>query len=112
MHEPSELFHIDGQDDRGRLVVSAYGELDFVSCGELEETLTRLIRAGDEVVLDVAAVPFVDSTGIAALVTAARRAREAGSSFRVTNPQPQAMRMFELTGVAELLGVSPGTPAA
>jgi anti-anti-sigma factor len=107
MHEPPELCHIGGQDDSGRLVVSAHGDLDLASSGELEETLTRLIDAGDEVVVDVAAVPFVDSTGIAVLVRAAKRARDDGSSFRVINPQPQALRMFELTGVTGLLGLSP-----
>jgi anti-anti-sigma factor len=109
VHEPSELFRIDGRDDSGHLVVSAYGALDLTSSGELEKTLTRLIDAGNQVVVDVAAVPFVDSTGIAALASAAKRARVEGSSFCVTNPQPQAMRMFELTGVTDLLGLSPGT---
>jgi len=86
--------------------VTPRGDLDLASCDELDQTLTQLIDAADEVTVDLREVPFVDSSGLATLVKAARQAAGSGCGFRVADAQPQARRLFELARVGGILGLS------
>jgi stage II sporulation protein AA (anti-sigma F factor antagonist) len=65
--------------------------------GEAEASDARLI------VVDITDVPFVDSSGLRALLHAQARSRENGERLRITEGTPQARRLFELAGVLETL---------
>ena len=73
------------------------GELDLLTAPELNDALHA---AGEDVVLDLRDLTFVDSTGLAVLV-AHRRAR--GASLRIEVPQPSVVRAFVLAGFGETL---------
>lgn len=57
--------------------------------------------------LDLSRVSFIDSTGIALLVSVLATAREHRWHLELRDPSPQVERLIKLTGVTELLG-SPG----
>jgi anti-anti-sigma factor len=52
--------------------------------------------------LDLARVTFLDSSGIAVLVRAHQRCREAGQTLEVRNTLAPVRRTLELTGLSDL----------
>jgi anti-sigma B factor antagonist len=90
----------------GRRLVAVSGELDLASAGALSETLGRELAAGRRVLLDLSAVTFIDSTGLAAIVNAARAP---GAQLEMSaEMHSQARRLLELTGVLPLLSLVDG----
>jgi anti-anti-sigma factor len=59
------------------------------------------------VVIDLAAVTFMDSGGISALVRGARAANVEGTTVEVRNAQAMVRRLLQLTGVDQLVDVTP-----
>jgi anti-sigma B factor antagonist len=96
--------------DSGRVVLAVAGEIDMASAGRLDQVLdTVLDRPGVvEVVVDLAEVPFLDSTGVAALLRGAAEAVGRGATLRVTNPRPVVARVLRITAVDVLLGFTDG----
>jgi anti-sigma B factor antagonist len=83
------------------------GELDLSSAPKLRACLAELASAGViHIVIDLANVTFIDSTGISLLVTDLKRSSASGGSLVVRNATPQAMRVFQITGLVDLLSVT------
>lgn len=88
----------------GEVLVAIQGELDLSHASELKELLSRELSDGRTVVLDLSAVRFIDSTGLAAIVTTLNHSKDSDSALQVcTELQPQAYRLMELTGILPLL---------
>ncbi|SCG38200.1 STAS domain-containing protein [Micromonospora inositola] len=102
----------------GRVVLTPVGEVDLASAPRLERALDAVLdRPGlVEVVIDLADVRFLDSTGVAILLRGAAEAVGRGGTLRVTNPQPVVTRVLRITAVDVLLGLpggdADGTPTA
>ncbi|WP_197677596.1 STAS domain-containing protein [Micromonospora krabiensis] len=90
------------------------GEIDLATADALDAALADALgRPGiTEVVVDLADVGFLDSSGIRVLVGAAAAARRAAATLRVVDPQPVVARVLRITAVGGLLGLSPGGPPA
>ena len=87
------------------------GELSLAEAPILERHLAdALTRASSPVVVDLAGVEFIDSTGLSVLVRAQQQATERGVEFGVQNPRAQAHRLLSLTGLEERLTI-PSPPA-
>ena len=56
--------------------------------------------------VDIAEVPYMDSTGIGVFVGAAHRAADAGRSFAVKNPQRNVRRILGMLGLLDELGIA------
>ena len=87
--------------------VELSGELDVASGGELKDAVRGAVEGGAEsVVVDLGAVSFMDSLGLAALLSAARSAGSGGARFSVTSPHgSEARLLIELSGVDGALGL-------
>jgi anti-sigma B factor antagonist len=87
-------------------VLKLEGELDVATAPALEEAVA-LAFAGQpsSLVIDLSSLTFLDSTGIRVLVTAGRRAEEAGCSLVLLAPTAQVLRVLRLTGVDRLLAI-------
>ena len=95
----------------GRVVVAVTGELDLVGAAKLHPVLLDAV-ASPLAVLDLTSCGFCDSSGLRTIVEAARRAGEAGNSFRVAGVGPNVARVFELSGMDEVLSLFPDAEAA
>jgi anti-sigma B factor antagonist len=104
--EDTTPFDISTAAQDGRLLVTPEGELDLTTVPLLEQRLTDVLPGG-KTVLDLSRVSFIDSTGIALLVSISATAREHAWHLELRDPSPHVERLISLTGVAELLG-SPG----
>ncbi|UQU62964.1 STAS domain-containing protein [Couchioplanes caeruleus] len=99
----------------GRVVVTLTGECDLEGRDELTAVLLSAVGSAPVVVVDLAGVTFIDSSGIHGLVTAHRAALDAGRRLHVVHAAGTVATVLEITGVAGLLGDSsaavPGTVA-
>jgi len=80
------------------------GELDLAYASDLEAIVQRLCVDGIErLVLDIGQVSFIDSTGLRAVLAAKGLCREHECDFIVISAQGAVKRVFELTGMLNLL---------
>lgn len=95
--------HVQAGADEDRLVVLA--DLDLALAGALQDQAEALLgRGGRTLVVNLSRAPFLDSSGVRALVEIARAAqRESGALRVVAAGQPYAV--LEMTEVLDLLGV-------
>jgi anti-anti-sigma factor len=92
----------------GSAVVTVGGELEFGTAGALRTTLSDLAQEEcDSVVVDLAAVQFIDSTGLSLLVQAKQRFESLGRQFQVRALIPRVARVFETSGLAEVFALEP-----
>jgi|SRR5215203_3307984 len=87
-----------------QVLIAVQGEIDAATA----ETLQRALSAIDSldcstVVVDLAEVTFIDSSGLHALLIGHRDLARNDVRLVVCNPQPQAQRLFEIAlGGAQL----------
>lgn len=89
-----------------RTMLRAVGEVDLSTVEMLAEQLHRVLATGaDVVVVDLEAVSFLSARGVSNLALAAESARVRGIQFQVRATQRRVVRVFELTGTADLVGL-------
>jgi anti-sigma B factor antagonist len=81
-------------------VITPCGELDLSNAAQLEQQFAGNI----DTILDLSKLSFIDSTGIALLISTAERARSHAWEFTVRNPQPAVLRVIKLVGLERHLG--------
>jgi len=85
-------------------VVHPVGRLDLLSASELKRELAQLVSEGHtRLLVDLDEVPFVDSTGLGALVSGLKAARQAGGDLRLLRPGEQTKVVLELTTLERIL---------
>lgn len=95
-------------EERGVTIVELTGDVDVSEATELRDLLGGLVAGtAPGVLVDLDGVRFIDSAGIGILVTAQRRAGEAGSRFAVASPGAAVARVFELTRTNRVLEIFP-----
>jgi anti-sigma B factor antagonist len=89
------------------VVVSLAGELDMAREDELPAMLMALApRPGTTVKLDLRDVSFVDTRGLYSIMQADSYLKTRHCQLRLARPQPQLVRVIELTGLADVLIVA------
>jgi anti-sigma B factor antagonist len=89
------------------VVLAVSGEVDLGTAPSLEEAVTTAVStAGAQAVrIDLAAVSFMDSTGLRVLLSGRQAAEQRGIAFSVANPQPHLLKVMRVTGIDGLLGL-------
>ena len=104
--EAPPAFGIRAEADQDCCRVTVSGELDLATGPALAKELDSWnVRNAPSVVVDFAAVTFIDSSGIAVLMQAARRSREDDQPFGLTHLTDHVRRTLELTGVLDSIAV-------
>lgn len=97
--------------DDGRVCLRLAGELDLATAEPFDRTLNGALSSAETLILDLSGVTFMDSTGLASIITAVNRARDRGAVLQIASPLPaQPYRLLELTGVMERLSFTPQPP--
>ena len=101
-HHGDPEFWVLTEHEGNGFALALYGELDAASAPALEKQLKRLQWAGaSSIVVDLSGLDFIDSTGLHALILAARRAPD-GQLSLLRGPR-SVHRVFELTGMDDRL---------
>jgi len=98
------------EDVGGFRVVTLRGEIDAFTAPSLRLEFERLIEEASALsifVIDLAAVTFLDSSALGALVGALRLLRARGATLRVVEPEGAVKRIFAQTGLDAVLALYP-----
>jgi stage II sporulation protein AA (anti-sigma F factor antagonist) len=100
-------FSIEVAERAGRTVLNLTGELDLATVGELEDAISGRLDAGEDLVVDLRHLEFMDSSGVRALVAGHAAAREgSGSLVIVRAPRgTEVDRVIDISGIATALGM-------
>lgn len=86
-------------------VVTVGGELDLYSTPRLTAELGALAADAPEVVLDLTAVTFMDSTALGAILASARLLRDGGGRLSLVATGTSTRKLLALVGVDRVLPV-------
>ena len=91
----------------GRLTVALSGELDHHEARELMDRLDERLESDlpRELVLDLAELKFMDSSGIAVVLRLCKRMRALGGRIRLENARQQPMRVLEASGIGRIVDI-------
>jgi anti-anti-sigma factor len=99
--------------DTGIMLVQLDGRLDARTSPLVRTTLQNLLESGQlKIIVDLQAVPFIDSSGLAALVSGLRMARTRGGKIALSGAQSQAQVVFRLTMLDRVFPIHPTYEAA
>lgn len=97
-------FQADIEEHEGCRVVVPRGELDAFVSPDLKATLATALEQlpPRQLVVDLSATPFLDSSALGVLVGVIRSARKNGGVARIVLPATPARKIFEITGLDRL----------
>lgn len=98
-------FTVTVDDDRNPSVIRVEGDLDSFTAAGLREGFGRVLGC-PATVIDIREVPFVDSSGLGALLGGIRRLREAGRAVALCCTRQSVLRLLHFTGVDRIVTVT------
>lgn len=85
----------------------------MVAAPALRTELHGLIEGGNtRLVVDLSATEFIDSSGLGALISGLKLARQAGGDLRIAAPTTQVETVLSLTNLDRVLRAHPTADAA
>lgn len=104
---------IELADHGPQITVYVSGEIDIYTAPDLKSNLLPLTKEkGKEVTVDLSNVNYMDSTGIGVFISALKSTKENESSLELVNLQATVLRLFEITGLNEIMDIKPAIRGA
>lgn len=103
--DPNAFGIVQRELDRRTVVIAIEGELDLAKAPRLKWAIVELFEAGySQLVVDLSLTTFMDSTAIGVLI-ALNRSLDVGSRLAIACAQPNVLRIFELSGMDDVLAI-------
>ncbi len=81
-------------------VIDIIGEVDLYNAKDIKDVLDAMIKSGQyQIILNLAKVPFMDSSGIGTLVTAMYKLKKYHGGMKVINTVGSVAKVFKMTGM-------------
>lgn len=97
-------------------VVIPEGRLDFGTATAFEKQLQDVLGTAGAVptavIVDCAALDYVSSAGLRAILLAARGAQKAGVAFALCALRPPVREVFDLSGFSRIIAIHPDRATA
>jgi anti-sigma B factor antagonist len=104
---------LETRDVDGRTIVTVGGEIDVYTAPKLRDKITELVAAGTyNLVIDMEAVEFLDSTGLGVLVGGLKKVRAHEGSLQLVCNQDRLLKIFRITGLAKVFVIHESAEAA
>jgi anti-anti-sigma factor len=95
----------------GWVRVRVEGELALTSSPVLELAVERELEANSDILLDLSAIDFIDSTGLRAMTSLVRAARANGRKLKLSaDLPPHARRLMEIVGLLPFVPIDGEVP--
>lgn len=97
---------VSTREQAGRTIVEVGGEIDVYSAPTLRDHLNALVADGSyDLVVDMQAVEFLDSTGLGVLVGGLKRVRTHNGSLHLVCSQERVLKVFRITGLTKVFAI-------
>lgn len=93
------------REEGGFVVVSVAGEVDLSWSSQLRRAILDALAAGSPVLVDLEAVSYIDSSGIAALVEGYQTARATGRRFGLVAISQPVRAVLELARLDQVFPI-------
>ena len=95
-------------EPRGEAVVlSAVGDVDLAQSPELRESIKQALDSNPKkLVVDLGGVNYMDSSGVATLVEALKRAKSGGASLVICSLAPAVLSIFEIARLDQVFNLA------
>lgn len=87
------------------IALSVAGDVDIASADEFRDRLLGCLKRADSLEVDLGAVTFIDSSGLAGLVRLRTEAEILDKEVALVNLSPATARLLELTGLQGLFKI-------
>jgi anti-sigma B factor antagonist len=106
--------NIDKRDvAEGVAVLKLDGRLNMVAAPRLKEAVDQVVEEGrSRVVVDMADVTFMDSSGLGALIAGLKKARQRSGDLRISGINDQVATVLRLTNLDRVLRAHSSVEAA
>lgn len=98
--------NIDTRELDGAVVVALSGEVDLQHSPRLRKALMELMFEQRHVLIDMAGVGYIDSSGVASLVEAYQMARKNNTRFVLAAVSEPARRVFQLARLDRVFAIA------
>lgn len=100
--ELEEPLIIEVSDEGSDTVFLLRGELDPHTAPDLRGEIDRVLEAGrSRLVLDLAGLTFIDSSGLRVVISAHKDTVERGGGLVLRSPSPTTRRLLDITGLLD-----------
>jgi anti-sigma B factor antagonist len=96
----------------GAAVVALTGDVDLQTSPIVRQKLLETLEKHKRVVVDLSAVNYIDSSGVASLVEAFQVSRKKGALFSLASVSSAAMRVLSLARLDKVFTIHPSVEAA
>lgn len=94
--------------DDSAALIAIEGEVDVYTAPQLKQQIISLIEDGTRnVIVSLEAVEYLDSTALGVLIGCLKRLRENDGSLDIICGKGRIRRIFEITGLDNILNISP-----
>ena len=93
------------RDYGGHVVAALHGELDIVDAASVIAVLTAAAAGNPRIVVDLAALEYIDCHALGALGRLRAQARQAGGDLLLAAPRGPVRRLLDLTGLIGVFAV-------
>jgi anti-sigma B factor antagonist len=84
-------------------IIAVGGEIDVYTAPKLRDKITELVADGVyDIIVDMEAVEFLDSTGLGVLVGGLKKVRAHDGSLELICTQDRLLKIFRITGLAKV----------
>ncbi len=92
--------------DQGSVrIVAVEGDIDLGNAGELRKVLFDALRDSDKLALNLGAIRYIDSSGIATLIEVLRESKRVNKGLALFAMSPAVRDVFKLTHVIKIFQV-------
>ena len=98
---------INTTKDGEKLTMAVEGNLGTATAGDLDAEVKKNIDGIKELVFDFEKLAYMASAGLRVLMSTGKAVKKQGGKMKIINCPPQVMDVFAITGVKDVLDITP-----
>jgi len=100
------------KEEQGKIVIALEGDIDLENAGEVRKALLNSLKQKKDLLIDLSAVSYIDSSGIASLVEGLQVARKQKNELSLVSVSARALRVLELARLDKVFAIHADVAAA
>jgi len=100
------------KEEQGKIVIALEGDIDLENAGEVRKALLANLKQKKDLLIDLSAVTYIDSSGIASLVEGLQVARKQKNELSLVSVSVRARRVLELARLDKVFTIHADVAAA
>ena len=100
------------EEHQGVIVIALDGDVDLEHSAAVRDMLLEQVAKGRNLMVDLSAVAYIDSSGIASLIEALQSAKRNDTRLELVSVSDQAMRVLRLARLDKVFAIHESLDAA